>query len=147
MALEWWHWAVLGFALIIAELVVPAFVLVWFGVGALVVAGLVWVAPGVSLIAQILTLIVVSSSLIALWFRVFKPGMHKTRLGMADADITGQIGLLVEEVAPYKRGKVRFQRPLLGADLWECIADVPIEVGARVKVLSVEGSFVKVGRA
>jgi membrane protein implicated in regulation of membrane protease activity len=147
MTLEWWHWAVLGFALIIAELLVPAFVLVWFGVGALVVAGLVWAAPSVSLAAQILTLTVVSSALIALWFRVFKPGMHKTRLGMADADITGQIGLLVEEVAPYKRGKVRFQRPLLGADVWECIADEAIEIGARVKVLSVEGSFVKVGRA
>lgn len=147
MALEWWHWAVLGFVLIIAELAVPSFVLIWFGLGALVVAGVVWVAPGVGLVAQILTLIVVSSSLIALWFRVVKPSMHKTRLGMADADITGQVGLLVEEVAPYKRGKVRFQRPLLGADVWECIADEPIEVGVRVKVLSVEGSFVKIGRS
>lgn len=146
MTLEWWHWAVVGFALIIGELVVPAFVLLWFGVGALFVAAVVWIAPSVSLVVQILTLIAVSSALVGLWFRVFKPGMHKTRLGMADADLTGQVGLLVEAVAPYKRGKVRFQRPMLGADVWECIADEPIEVGTRVKVLSVEGSFVKVGR-
>jgi signal peptidase I len=35
---EWWHWAVSGIVLILAELVVPAFVLVWFGLGALLVA-------------------------------------------------------------------------------------------------------------
>ena len=35
---EWWHWAVAGIVLILAELAVPAFVLVWFGLGALIVA-------------------------------------------------------------------------------------------------------------
>ncbi len=37
MQLEWWHWAVTGILLILSELAVPAFVLVWFGLGALLV--------------------------------------------------------------------------------------------------------------
>ncbi|MDD5177240.1 MAG: hypothetical protein PHQ05_12550 [Sterolibacterium sp.] len=37
MQLDWWQWAVAGIALILAELAVPAFVLVWFGLGGLVV--------------------------------------------------------------------------------------------------------------
>ena len=39
MDFEWWHWIVLGFALVIAELAVPAFFIIWFGLGALL-AGL-----------------------------------------------------------------------------------------------------------
>ena len=31
MELAWWHWAVGGIVLIVAELVVPSFVLIWFG--------------------------------------------------------------------------------------------------------------------
>ncbi|MDR1462314.1 MAG: NfeD family protein, partial [Azoarcus sp.] len=59
----------------------------------------------------------------------------------------GEIGLLVHPVAPFTRGKVRFQRPILGAEEWPCAADAEIEMGVRVKVVSVEGSFVKVDRA
>ena len=43
MTLEWWHWVVFGFVLIIAELAVPQFVLVWFGLGALLVGATMFV--------------------------------------------------------------------------------------------------------
>ena len=33
----WWHWVVLGIVLVLLELAVPTFFLVWFGVGAIVV--------------------------------------------------------------------------------------------------------------
>ncbi|MDP3031641.1 MAG: hypothetical protein Q8N33_06155 [Rhodocyclaceae bacterium] len=42
---------------------------------------------------------------------------------------------------------MRFQKPILGTDVWECIADEAIKSGERVRVLDVEGSFLKVGRA
>ena len=32
---EWWHWMVLGLCLSMAELLVPAFFIVWFGIGPL----------------------------------------------------------------------------------------------------------------
>jgi len=147
MTIEWWHWAVLGFALIVAELAVPAFVLLWFGVASLIVAGVLWLLPATPLTAQILLLVVLSGALIALWFRVVKPGMHKTRLGQADAGVVGQVGVLIADVAPFTRGSVRFQRPILGSDVWECLSDEEIRSGERVKVLSVEGSLVKIGRA
>lgn len=144
MMIEWWHWAVLGFVLVVAELMVPAFVLLWFGVAAFAVAGLTWFVPGVGLAAQLITLVVAAGALIALWFRVVRPGRHKTQLGMADAGFIGQVAMVVEEVEPFKRGRVRFQRPFLGADTWECIADESIPAGERVKVKSVEGSLLKV---
>lgn len=146
MELAWWHWAVGGLALIVAELVVPSFVLIWFGVGALAVALLVALAA-IGLTAQLAIWLAVSLTLVAAWFKVFRPNMHKTRIGMADAGVVGEVGVLVRDVAPFEKGQVRFQKPILGDDVWECIADEAIRSGERVRVLEVEGSFMKVGRA
>ena len=34
MNFEWWTWIVGGLALIVAELAIPSFFIVWFGLGA-----------------------------------------------------------------------------------------------------------------
>ena len=143
---EWWHWAVLGIGLIIAELAVPAFFIVWFGLGALLVSLVVLVAPSMGLTAQLLTWTVASVAMVVIWFRIFKPGMHKTRVGMSDSNIVGEVGMLIRDVEPFQKGQVRFQKPLVGSEVWDCIADEPIKSGERVKVLGIEGSFLKVGR-
>jgi inner membrane protein len=142
---EWWHWAVTGIVLILAELAVPAFVLIWFGLGALVVA-LVVAVTAIGLTAQLAAWLAVSVLLVFLWFKVFRPETHKTRIGMSDPDVIGEIGLLARDVAPFEKGEVRFQKPLLGSDTWPCIADETIKAGERVKVVGVEGSLLKVGR-
>ena len=68
----------MGIGLIIAELAVPAFFIVWFGLGALLVSVVVLVAPSLGLTAQLLTWTVASVAMVVIWFRIFKPGMHKT---------------------------------------------------------------------
>lgn len=144
--MEWWQWAVAGIGLILAELAIPAFVLVWFGLGALVVALIAAVGVESGLTGQLALWLAVSLALVALWFKLFKPGMHKTRIGMSDADVVGEIGLLARAVAPFERGEVRFQKPVIGSEVWPCIADEAIAAGERVKVLAVEGSILKVGK-
>jgi membrane protein implicated in regulation of membrane protease activity len=144
---EWWHWAVAGIVLILSELAVPAFVLVWFGLGALLVAAMVAVFPAASLAFQIGTWTLASIAMIVVWFKIFKPGSHKTRIGMADANVVGEIGILIHDVGPFSKGKVRFQKPIIGADVWDCMADQPIKSGERVRVIKVEGSLLNVGPA
>lgn len=143
---EWWHWAVAGIVLILSELAIPAFVLVWFGLGALAVALVVAVVPQIGLTEQLFVWLGVSLALIALWFSFFKPNFHKTRVGMSGANVIGEIGLLTCGVAPFQKGEVRFQKPMVGSDVWPCIADESLPAGARVKVLTVEGSYLKVGK-
>ncbi len=147
MQFEWWHWAVFGIALIVAELAVPAFVLVWFGLGALLVALVMLLVQDLSLTTQLLSWTIASVFMVFLWFKIFRPGHHKTRVGMSDANVVGEVGMLIQDVEPFRRGKVRFQKPLVGAEVWDCIADDAIKSGERVKVLAVEGSFIKVGKA
>lgn len=146
MEAEWWHWAVAGLALMLAELAVPAFVLVWFGLGALLVGLALAIIPTLGTTAQLSLWLIASLALIVLWFKVFKRDQHKTRIGMADADVIGEIGRLAKAVAPFEKGEVRFQKPIVGSEVWPCIADETIAAGERVKVLSVEGSFLKVAR-
>ena len=144
---EWWHWAVLGIGLIIAELAIPAFFIVWFGLGALLVSFVLLAVPSMSLTAQLLTWTIASVAMVGIWFRIFKPGMHKTKIGMSDSNIVGEVGMLVRDVEPFQKGQVRFQKPLVGSEVWECISDETIKSGERVRVLGIEGSFLKVGKA
>ncbi|MDR3213060.1 MAG: NfeD family protein [Azoarcus sp.] len=147
MTLEWWHWITGGIFLVILELAVPSFFVIWFGLGALLVGLLLLVAPGLPLAGQLLLWAMASAAMTVSWFRYFKRFKDKTRIGTAASDVIGEIGLLVHAAAPFSRGKVRFQRPILGAEEWPCAADAEIETGVRVKLVSVEGSFVKVTRA
>lgn len=146
MNIEWWHWLVAGMVLIVAELAIPGMVLVWFGVGAIGIGLLLAALPGLALTAQLALWTLLSCVLVFVWFRVFRADQHKTHAGMSGGDTVGEIGLVVHEVTPFGRGQVRFQKPLLGNDVWDCIADETMAVGERVKVLTVEGSLLKVGR-
>jgi membrane protein implicated in regulation of membrane protease activity len=144
MILGWYHWAILGLVLVASELLVPAFVLVWFGLGGLVVALLLVLFPSASFVAQLLVWLAASVALVLLWFRVFKPHYLKTTSGRSSAEALGEVGLLINDIEPFGKAKVRFQTPLLGADVWECVADEKIAAGSRVKVVSVEGSLLKI---
>jgi membrane-bound ClpP family serine protease len=53
----------------------------------------------------------------------------------------------VRDIRPFDKGQIRFQKPILGAEIWESIADEEIRVGERIKVVDVEGNMLKVVRA
>ncbi len=146
MQFLWWHWVVLGIVLLLLELAVPAFFLVWFGAGALIVGIALLAAPSLSFSWQVLVWIACSLAFIWLWFKVFKPGFHKTRAGMSRGAVLGEIGLVIRDIRPFEKGQIRFQKPMLGDEVWEAIADEEILVGKRVKVLDVEGNILKVGK-
>ncbi len=147
MTIEWWYWAVGGLLLIMLELVIPSFFVIWFGLGALLVGGVLLVAGELSLAVQLLIWALASLAMVVVWFRVFRPSRHRTLIGTAAGEVIGEVGLLVGQVEPFQRGKVRFQRPILGAEEWACVADQTISAGERVRLVSVEGSYLKVVKA
>lgn len=143
---EWWHWLIVGVLLVLAELAIPAFFVIWFGLGALLVSVLVFFAESLSSTAQIGAWIVASLAMTLLWFRVFRHSAIRTRSGTSEGEVIGEVGLLVGAIRPFAKGKVRFQRPLLGSEEWTCLADENIEAGERVRVVAIEGSFLKVAK-
>jgi membrane protein implicated in regulation of membrane protease activity len=147
MQILWWHWVVLGIVLMLLELAVPAFFLIWFGLGALIVGASLALFTSTPFALQILAWTAFSLLFIWLWFKVFKPNIYKSRAGMARGSLIGEVGLVTRDIRPYEKGQIRFQKPILGDEVWESVADEEIRVGERVRVLEVEGNTVRVSRA
>lgn len=138
---QYWHWLVFGMALIIAEVFIPSFTIFWFGLGAVVVGGLLWIAPNLGLSAQILLWTLFSALLTAFWFLVMKPRMvDKTRAGMSREALLGETGQVILAPDGERRGMVRFSKPLLGSDEWSFICDEPVHIGDRVQIRDVSGN-------
>src|SRR5688572_9979134 len=98
MEFLWWHWVVFGIVLTLLELAVPAFFLVWFGLGAIVVGVLLVIFPGMAFAYQVVAWTAFSLLLIWLWFKVFKPQVFKTRAGMARGSLVGEVGLVTRDI-------------------------------------------------
>ena len=147
MEFLWWHWVVFGIVLMLLELAVPAFFLVWFGLAAIVVGVLLAIFPAMGITYQIVGWTICAVLLIWLWFKVFKPHAFKTRVGMSRGSLIGEIGLVTRDIRPYEKGQIRFQKPILGEEVWESMADAEIKSGERVRVLDVEGNTLKVIKA
>ncbi|GHU28381.1 membrane protein [Betaproteobacteria bacterium] len=140
---EWWHWVVLGLGLSIAELAIPSFFIIWFGISAVCVGLLLLLLPDLTLSAQLLIWAIASCILVVVWFRYLRPGT-RTLVGTSADSVAGEIGILVNDLPPLARSHVRFQKPILGADTWECYAEQDLKAGDRVRVIAVEGNFIKV---
>lgn len=149
MELAWWHWMILGLGLGLLELVVPSFFIIWFGLGALLVGIAMLGIPGMAFSTQILLWTVASVAMTVLWFRVFRRDDGRTRSGQAN-EALGEVGILIRPVTALgvdpARGEVRFQKPVMGSEVWPCLADEAIAAGERVKVLAVDGQILRVGK-
>jgi inner membrane protein len=140
----WAYWIVGGIVLMLAELAMGALFIVWFGLGALIVGLLVWLFPGLGFTAQILFWILASIIFVTLWLKVFKQSFVKTKIGTAQDAVIGTVGLVTREIKPFQKGAVQFQKPIMGDDKWEALADADIAAGERVEIVDVEGNLVKV---
>lgn len=145
MELQWWIWLVFGIALMLLELVLPTFFILWFGIGAVLVALASLAFPGLELDMQGLLWVVLSSLTTLLWFKVFRRKQPDER--WTAASVIGEVGLLTSGVSEFQKGRVRFQKPVLGNEEWTCIADTTIPAGERVRLIAVEGNTARVIRA
>jgi hypothetical protein len=149
LTLLWWHWMVLGLGLALLELALFSFFVIWFALGAVFTGIVLLLLPALGFAAQMLVWTVASVVMTVLWFKYFR-NASRTSAGQADGAL-GEIGVLVRAIEPLSvsslRGEVRFQKPIMGADAWPCIADEAIAAGERVKVVAVDGQLLKVAKS
>jgi inner membrane protein len=136
-----WHWLVFGMILILFELAVPSFTIIWFGCGAVVVAGMAWFIPGMTISFQLFFWAIASIFFTAVWFLLFKPRMtDKTKAGISLEAALGESGLVIRLPQDKVRGVIKFTTPLLGAEEWQFICDEKVALGDRVTVIDVSGN-------
>jgi membrane protein implicated in regulation of membrane protease activity len=144
----WYIWLILAVLFIVAEMFTSGFVLLWFGIGALV-AALLAVTGLVGLPLQILAFLVVSVVLTVASRTIFErflmrgsPG-RELKTGMES--LPGRIGVVVEpSKGAMQEGAVR-----VFASTWRAFpaeGEEPLREGEQVEIERVEGASVYVRR-
>jgi membrane protein implicated in regulation of membrane protease activity len=138
----WYVWLILAVLFIVAEMFTSGFVLMWFGIGA-IVAGLLALTGLVGLPIQIVVFLVVSIALtiasrtIFDRFLMFRSPGKGLKTGMEN--LPGSIGVVVEASAgPMEEGAVR-----VAGSTWRAFpleGEEPLQAGEQVEIDRVEGA-------
>ena len=137
----WWHWIVLGLLLLVVEVNSGTFLFFGLGIAAVSVGVFDYFYP-VSFTYAMLSWSILSIGYMIAWKKWFSK--EKTsNTGQSDYNLEME-GIVTKKIAPHKKGKVHFDVPLLGESEWIAVADEPIEVGEKIKIVEVLGQIIKV---
>ena len=142
-----WHWVVFGIALVVSEAFLATFFILWFGVAAVIVGGLLLVLPALPLPWQVFMWSLLSVSVAVAWFKYLKPlAVDRTKAGLSLEALTGEVGQVLKVPTAENRGTLRFPAPLLGNDEWLIISQDQLEIGDRVSVSAISGNALIVAK-
>jgi len=130
--------------LVVGEIFIPSFTILWFGLGALVV-GLIELLIPMSLSVQILLWTLSSVVFTLVWFKIIKVKMAQGNRGEeARNDAIGASGLVTKLPTQSTQGRIRFSTPVMDSDEWEFSCDSVVELGDRLHIKEVSGDFLVV---
>ena len=140
--ITWWHWIVLGILFIILEMATGTFIVLGFGIAA-VLAGLLDFILNMNFLTQIGVWIFLSILIITISFKYFKAQPTVSNTGQSNFGFDTP-GTVTKAIAPHSRGTVQFDTPVLGNTSWSATADQKLEVGTRVTIKEVQGQLISV---
>ena len=134
-------WFLVGIAFYVVELVVPGFVIFFFGIGAWCTALAAYLTD-ISLSVQLIVFLVASLTTLVL-LRTYLQKIFIGRFQLDEAPPQAQpvatTGVVTEDIVPPAPGKVKY-----GGTFWTARADEPIRRGTVVKIVQQENLEVKV---
>lgn len=138
-----WLWIYAGSAMVLLELIVPGFVVCFFGLAAATVGVLKFaLGDALTMTGQLAAFSVFTVLYIVLFRRalkrVFVGGKVETATDF-DNESVGRIGRVVAAIEPPLPGRV-----LIGDAEWSAAADVPLAAGADVRVVAQDNLTMKV---
>jgi membrane protein implicated in regulation of membrane protease activity len=137
----WWHWIVLGIALLIWDMSMGTFFILGLGVAAIIV-GILDMFLDTSFTIELTIWMILSILVIAAWFKWFRE-QPVTESGQSNYRLD-TLGVVMEDIQPHSRGKVTFDTPVLGNTSWHAISKVDIDKGTRVKIVQINGQLIEV---
>lgn len=138
-AIVFWHWWVLGFALLVAEVFLPSTFCLWLGGSAFVTGLVAMLMPALHWQIEVVIFAVLSIVAVAAWFR-FKPlsrAAPDNGLNQRGRSYVGQVYPLVEPIHN-GLGKARVED-----SVW-IVAGPELPSGSRVRVTAVDGATLRV---
>lgn len=136
-------WWIIALLLIGGEVIAPGFFLLWVGIAAAAMGFVLWVFPGLGILAQALIFSALAFASCMLWWRWLRPRMARNddpaaaNLSRRGAQMIGRRYVLVEAIVN-GRGKAR-----VGDTLW-LVEGEEAPVGTEVEVTGIDGATLKV---
>ena len=137
----WWHWIVLGIALLIWDMSMGTFFILGLGVAAIIV-GILDIFFDLSFTVELTIWMILSILAIAAWFKWFREE-PVTESGQSNYRLD-TLGVVLEDIQPHSRGKVKFDTPVLGNTHWHAISKTDIDKDTRVKIVQINGQLIEV---
>jgi len=142
--LVYWHWIVFGFILLILEMLAPGAILMWFGAGAILVGGLLFLFPDMGWEWQVLIFAVVSLASIFAWKKLRKDNPDdNTESGTLNQRGKALIGRQVPLVEAIVNGVGRVQ---IDDTFWR-VEGPDLAESVLVRVIESDGATLKVEEA
>jgi inner membrane protein len=139
-----WLWGALGLALLAAEMATGTIYILWFGMSALCMAILVWIKPDIHYGIQLALFAILSVTALAIWKFNYKKNETHSRVGQAQGEEIGRVGLIVQACGPTQNGLIQFTQGLMGSREWTAVSNEVLEVGQQAQVIAVEGNTLRV---
>lgn len=132
----WLIWFLSGLAIMLAELAVPGFVIIFFGVGCLGAAVAAALAPSAYSIQLAVFLIVSLTSLVTL--RKLAMRIFVGRSEVSGGDDTGNVSVgtrikIDQDIEPGREARVRYR-----GTMWTAVSDDPIPAGSDAEIIGVD---------
>ena len=144
--MPYWLWLLCGTALLIVEILAPHLVTIWFALAALITGVLAyWVGD---IAVQLAVFSVSSIILFTVGWGWLRKNMKMNAGGRGKESVIGEAGTVISaNVGDPPGGKVRFQVPIDGDDVWDYVSDELLFPGDRCEVTEIVGTKVKVKKA
>ena len=141
-----WIWGAIGIILLAVEIATGTFYVLWFGVAALCVAIAMGLFPDLSQATQYTMFAVLSLGSLAIWRRYYKRTSIDSRVGQAQGEEIGRVGIVTETCSASQNGKISFTQGLMGSREWAAVSNETIEAGSNATVIAVEGNALRVSK-
>ncbi len=135
-----WHWWILAVSLLVLEALVPGAFFLWMGAAAIVVGGLVLIAPEMGWEYQVFIFAALSVASIIAWRAYLKKNPTETELPTLNRRGEQYVGRTFTLTEPIVNGmgKIRVDDTSWKIEGEDC------EAGGRVRVVGVDGVMLRV---
>ena len=140
MSLSPISWLALGVVCMALEILLPGFIIFWFGLGAIITSALLYTGILFNTQAQWLFFFLSSFAFLGLWFGWIRKAFNR-RMGDDERDPTlfNLRGRCTARIEPGIPGQVELYDSFHGLRTWQAESDETIEEGKEIQVLEARG--------
>lgn len=130
-------WFIIGIVLTVMEIVVPGFVIFWFGIAGVITGVIALLLKNVP--AQVAIFVILSGILVLSAQKIARRWTRHAPERVGSERLENAPGIVVKRIAPPGFGMVKVM-----GEIWRAEADTVLEVEARVRVKQLVGNHVVV---